>query len=222
MSTLSYGAEHARLLDQGINLAAILPDNCLSGMESSYFGAGNGGMLVLEQSPHVENAHATRLQILGSIAGMGSYRDENKAVFMLSNNVSLPDGTHVLLRETLERSIAEVPEQLPENAIALFEDISGFVRSMAGNIQSVEICNVRCENELQTNISGVYTSDEMRAAYIQSVQNGIVEEIENPVSGRSAASTVHTIFTPGLSQMVTVKMFDHRPGSREAMLRQQT
>jgi len=220
MSVSSYGVEHARLLDQGINLTAILPDNCLSGMESSYFGDG-GGMLVLEQSPHVKDARATRLQILGSVAGMGSYGDENKAACMLSNNVRLPGGTHVHLIETLERPIAEVPEHLPENAVALFEDISNFVRTMDGNIHSVKMHNVRWENELQTRISGVFTSDEMRTAYLHSVQKNIVEETEKPASARSVASVEHTIFTPGLSQMVMVQMFDHRPGSREAMLRQQ-
>lgn len=216
---MSYGEKHSTLLDKGLNIASILPPDHLAGLGSSYFGDGEG-MLVLEQSPHVEDPYKARLRILGVAASMGTYGDESELSFALSNNVSLPDGTHANLKETLSRSAETIPPSLPENAIAAFEDVSRFVRALEGNVWSTDIHTTTSKAGIEANVTGVFTSDEMQAAYLRSIEATVIlDEQENPTTATGVRSIQHQVLTPRLGQLVTLHMSDHRPGSREAMRR---
>jgi hypothetical protein len=214
-----YGERHGKLLDQGINVISVLSPKDVVGVSSSYFGDGSG-MLILEQSPHLLDAHSARLRILGAVAGGDMYGDENKLSFRLSNNVNLPDGTHVLLRETIERPIDTVPDRLPDNALEAFGDISRFVRTISGNLHSADLYGSTTSlSGVKAEVSGVIKDDAMYEAYLRTIESGVILGVqENPVSATSVPSTQHDVLTPDLNQVLTVTMFDHRPGNREAML----
>lgn len=214
-----YGEKHSELLDQGINIISVLPPEDVVGISSSYFGDGSG-MLTLEQSPHVANAHMTRLRILGTVAGSGTYGDESKSSFRLSNNVSLPDGTHLLLRESVDRPQENIPDRISDNVLDAFADISLFVGKLAGNIQSTALrASKTSHNGVAANISGVILDDAMQEACIQSIENGAVLDIQHsPISSSSVPSVRYEVTTPELGQLITITMHDHRLGNREAML----
>jgi hypothetical protein len=218
MST-AYGERHAKLLDQGLNVISILPPEDIAGIGSSYFGGG-GGMLILEQSPHVLDAHSARLRILGAVAGGGMYGDENRLSFRLSSNVSLPNGTSVQLQETIERPAETIPRRLPNNALEVFGDVSGFVRTIAGNLHSTNLYGSTTSlSGVEAKISGIIKDDAMQEAYLRSIEGGVILGVqENPVSAASVPSIQYDVLTPGLNQVLTITMFDHRPGNREAML----
>jgi hypothetical protein len=212
-----YGEKHSKLLDQGLNIVSVLPPEDIVGIGSSYFGEG-GGMLILEQSPHLADDHSARFRILGAVAG-GIYGNENKFSFRLSNNVHMPDGTLVQLRQTIKRPMATIPDRLPDNAHEVLSGISRFVRTIAGDLHFADLYGSTASSSgIEAKVGGVIVNDAMHEEYLRSIEGGTILDVqENPVSANSVPSLQHDVLIPDLDQVITVTMFDQRPDNFEAM-----
>jgi len=220
MST-HYGEGLATLLDKGLNLLPLLPDDHITGVGASYFG--DGGILKLEQSPYLEDAFKARLRILGVIGGMGTYGDENRSAFALSNNIRLPDGTRVHLQEPRPEKLEPNNYRLSEAAIEASYDVTNFLRTVEGNLSTAKLrFEARGADAVSSNVSGGFDTDEMKAAYLETIGQGVIvgEEI-SPATAESVICVTHTVLTPTIGRVVTFLMHDYRPDSREAMLRLQ-
>jgi hypothetical protein len=207
---ISPGERHATILDHGINLVGLLPQDYILGIGSSY-SVGNDGLLILEQSPYLEDPRASRLSILGAIAGMSTYGDERKSVFALSNNFTLPSGIHVLLKER-QLEDTDTPHRLPKGALEACVEISDFIRTTEGNLRGTDIqLDTGSSDAVSAKVFGVFLSDDMLEAYLKSIERGvIVQENEEPATGEIVGFMHHSILTPESDQLIVISMGDHR------------
>lgn len=213
------GEQLATLLDKGINLLPLLPDDHVSGIEASCFGGS--GMLGLEQSRYAQDAHKARLRIIGAVAGMGNYADENRFSFALSNNLTMSDGTHVQLKES-ER-ISSRGFHLTEDILEASFAVSSFVRIIRGNLQTAKLqfyAEDAMAGAVQAKVSGVFTSDAMKADYLESLESGVaVWKESKPTSAHSLAHMTHTVLAPSTGSIINFTVYDHRPEASEEKLR---
>lgn len=58
----------------------------------------------------------------------------------------------------------------------------------------------------------------MKAAYLRSIEAATIVD-DQEIATTAERSIRHLVLIPKLDQLVTLTMSDHRPGSREAMLK---